>query len=511
MPRLTIGSRLTLWYGGVLAVGMLAFAGVVYSSFARNLQSEIDRALAEELFEIAAVVREAPDRASLISSLESDFGQHEFYEIQVSGTDTTVVFHTPALAKRSLPIPDAPQVEQSTIDAEVPGVGPFRVASRLSAGPSGEYVIQAADSLKLFQRELSELLAVMLSAGPIVLGIALTGGYWISRRALAPVDRLTTAAIGVSAARLDRRVDVANSDDELGRLAQAFNGMIERLERSFDEMRRFTADAAHELRTPLSVLRNEAEVTLRAERRPDQYRHVLENQLEEIARLTRLADELLFLCREDAGLQEVPLQPVSVGAVLEQLIGQLQSAAQAREVTLELETALDCTISSNPDRLRRLFFNLIDNALKYTPAKGNVRIRCVRDANQVSVLVTDTGIGIPAEHLPHICERFYRVDQARDRSIEGTGLGLSICLAIVEAHRGTLRVENAPGGGTLVVVSLPLAAAPTKANVAGISAESPAPAVKTNISGSNPAPGDGVWVTTQCYTSAERPVVIPSR
>jgi two-component system, OmpR family, heavy metal sensor histidine kinase CusS len=510
MHKLTIGWRLTLWYGAVLAVGLFGFAGVVYSSFARNLMSEIDRALAEELSELAAVVREAPDRTGLVSSLQADFGRHEFYEIQVS-SNNAVVFHTPALVERRLPVPDVPQAEQSTVSAEVSGLGSFRVATQLSAGPSGEYVIQAADSLKLFHRELAGLLTVMLSAGPIVLGVGLAGGYWLSRRALAPVDRLTTAAIDVSAARLDRRVAVENPDDELGRLALAFNGMIERLERSFDEMRRFTADAAHELRTPLAVLRSEAEVTLRSERSPSQYRHVLENQLEEIARLTRLADELLFLCREDAGLQKVELRPVRVDEVLEQLVGQLQTAAQAREVTLELEFASPCSVPSDPDRLRRLFFNLIDNALKYTPASGRVRVRCVRDANQIEVTVTDTGIGIPAEHLPHVCQRFYRVDQARDRSIEGTGLGLSICQSIVEAHHGALRVEHAAGGGTQVVVTLPLSAASATENKSGLSAESPAPAIKTNISGSKRAPGDGVWVSTQSFTSDEMPVVIPSR
>lgn len=515
MRRLTIGSRLTIWYGSVLAVGLIGFAGVVYSSFARNLLSEIDRALAEELAEIETVVRHAPDAATLVAALEREFGRHEFYEIQVRRWDGEregdIVFQTPQLREHALPLPDRPPlVEQTTASAEVSGLGPHRVAMRLSAAPTGEYLLQAADSLALFRRELAGLLLVMWGAGPIVLGVALGGGYWLSRRALAPVDRLTATAIDISAARLDRRVDSGAADDELGRLARAFNGMIERLENSFGEMRRFTADAAHELRTPLAVLRSEAEVALRADRSPGQYRHVLENQLEEIARLTRLTEELLFLCREDAGLQAVPIQPVRVDELLEQLVGQLQSAAQARDVTLEIDVRSPLTIASDPDRLRRLFFNLVDNALKFTPTGGRVAIHAVRNGGRVEVVVTDSGIGIPPAHLPHICRRFYRVDQARGRAIEGTGLGLSICQAIVDAHDGTLRIESSPGNGTRVVVSLP-ATDPTGMPRDAIGAAPHAPGTNTNISGSHLPPGDGVWVSTLRYSTDDMPSVTPSR
>lgn len=498
MRKLTIGWRLTLWYSGILAASLMAFGGVVYMTFARNLLGEIDRALAEELAEIAAVVREAPGGAPLETRLESNFGQHEFYEIQVADTAGTVRFRTPGLAGQLLPAPAVPSTDQQTANVDLRGVGEFRVASRLVAGQPDGFIIQAADSLALYRRELRGLLAVLIGTVPIILGGALAGGYWLSRRALAPVDRLTVAALEISAARLDRRVSVVNPDDELGRLAQAFNGMIERLERSFDEIRRFTADAAHELRTPLAVLRNEAEVTLRADRPPEQYRHVLENQLEEIGRLTRLAEELLFLCREDAGLERTVRQPVRIDRILEQLTGQLQTAAQARELTLALEENPVCVVSSDPDRLCRLFFNLLDNALKYTLPNGIVRIRGALRRDRIEVVVSDSGVGIPAGHLPRVCERFYRVDPSRSQAIDGTGLGLAICRAIVETHGGNLQIESAPGAGTRVTVSLPIGTMcenvmATPASTGGLS-HAPDRTQAANISGSVPTAGDAVRV-----------------
>jgi heavy metal sensor kinase len=498
MRKLTIGWRLTLWYSGILAASLVAFGGVVYVTFGRNLLGEIDRALAEELAEIAVVVRQAPDGVPLEARLESNFGRHEFYEIQVVDTAGVVRFRTPGLVGQLLPAPAVPSTDQQTANAVLTGVGEFRVASRLVAGQPGEFIIQAADSLELYRRELRGLLAVLVGTVPIILGGALAGGYWLSRRALAPVDRLTVAALDISAARLDRRVSVLNPDDELGRLARAFNGMIERLERSFDEIRRFTADAAHELRTPLAVLRNEAEVTLRADRPPEQYRQVLENQLEEIGRLTRLAEELLFLCREDAGLERAVRQPVRIDQILEQLVGQLQTAAQARELTLALDDIPACVVSSDPDRLRRLFFNLLDNALKYTLPNGTVRISGAPRRDRIEVVVSDSGVGIPAEHLPRVCERFYRVDPSRSRAIDGAGLGLAICRAIVEAHGGKLQIESAPGAGTRVTVSLPIGTmcenvVATSASTGDLLRNS-GRTQTTNISGGGQAAGDAVRV-----------------
>jgi heavy metal sensor kinase len=467
MPRLTIGWRLTLWYGAVLGLSLCGLAVTVYVTFAGNLLSEIDRALDEELAEIELEIVAARDVAERERQLQKYFAAHAFYEIQVSRPDGATVFASDRIRGQPLPVPpiDAAAVGRNLLNVERPGAPRLRLSSRRATGFDGPLVIQAADSLELYDRELRQLLVVLVAALPLVLAAALTGGYLLSRKALSPVDRVTRAALDISAERLDRRVEVPNPGDELGRLAIAFNAMIDRLRRSFEEMQRFTADAAHELRTPLAVLRTEAEVALRAPRSTDQYRQVLESQVEEIERLTRLADQLLFLCREDAGLAPPVGAPVRVDALLEELTDNLAPVAQAQGLSLEVGALPGCAVVMDEDRLRRLFYNLLDNALKYTPAGGAVRVRGGCENGSVDIVVEDTGVGIAAEHLPGVFGRFYRVDSARSRS-DGHGLGLAICRSIVEGQQGTIHIDSVPGRGTAVHVLLPRAPTSTACGTA---------------------------------------------
>lgn len=457
MRGMTIGWRLTLWYGAILAVSLIMLGGFVYVTFSRNLLAEIDRALDEELAEITMEVTAAPDAATRDAQLQKYFGRHEFYAIQVSRPDGAVIFSSHDIDDDPLYVPKLGEQPgtQLTEDVNLDDAIPFRMSSRVVTSFDGPVVVQAADSLSLYYRERRQLLTVMLATAPVVLLTAAIGGVWLSRRALAPVDRMTRAAVEISATHLDRRVEAATSEDELGRLALAFNAMIERLQKSFVEMQRFTADAAHELRTPLAVLRSEAEVALRAPRTDAEYRQVLESQLEEIDRLTRLADQLLFLCREDAEPSPPPPEPVRVDSLLQSVGDQMQSSAEAKGLSLNVDPVPDCCVAIDADRLRRLFVNLVDNAIKYTPHGGDVRITGRRENGTIEILVTDTGPGIAASHLPHLFERFYRVDPAR-RGTEGTGLGLAICRSIVERHHGSIRLDSAPGRGTTVRIELPV-------------------------------------------------------
>ena len=311
-------------------------------------------------------------------------------------------------------------------------------------------------SLAPNDRALRELLAVLLTTGPIALAAALGGGYLLARKALAPVGQMAANAAEITASQLDRRIAASNPDDELGQLARMLNDMIERLERSFSEVRRFTADAAHELRTPLSVMRTMAEVALRSPRSPEQDGRVLEDLLEEIEWLTRLVSQLLFLCREDVGLATGPRQAVCLDEVVREVAGHMQVLADEKAVSLEVHFCGLRTVQGDRDRLRQVLFNLLDNAIKYTPPGGTVSVRDVSSNDTAQVVVSDTGIGIAAEHLAHVFERFYRVDPARGTE-GGTGLGLSICRSITEAHQGRLVIESEPGQGTTVTLSLPVA------------------------------------------------------
>lgn len=455
--RMTIGQRLTIWYGGMLAVSLAAMSILVYSSFSHNLVSELDRALDEELAEIEIELRHSLTADQRLAQLQKYFGAHPFYDIQIVRPDGSFVFQSQRIGDAPLFVPDLGSLQTGlvTSNSTRPDATRVRIASRIVQGFDGPIIIQAADSLEPIYADLTRLLTALLTITPLVMLVALWGGYVLSRRALAPVDQLTAAALRISVSHLDERVQIT-ADDELGRLASAFNDMIDRLQQSVLNIRQFTADAAHELRTPLAVLRNEAEVTLRGERTHSEYRDALRSQLEEVERMARLADQLLFLSREDAAQQLRTSGPVRIDQLIEELAGQLRPAAADRNLTLD--TALHpCEVHGDPDRLRRLILNLLDNSIKYTPPGGAIRVSAARHNGSIDIHVEDTGVGIAHEHLPKLFDRFYRVDAART-GVEGSGLGLSICRAIVDSQQGQIRLHSTPGSGTTVRVSLPASA-----------------------------------------------------
>jgi heavy metal sensor kinase len=299
------------------------------------------------------------------------------------------------------------------------------------------------------------LLLTFALTGPLTLLVAVGGGYFLARRALAPVGQITRTADEITADRLNRRVEVPNPRDEMGALAGTLNRMIGRLERSFAEMQRFTADAAHELRTPLAVLRNEVEVALRAPRSPEEYGRVLENLLEEINRLSHVAEQLLFLSRQDAGLYPAAHDEVMADEMLQEVVGNMRLVAEEKGVALDLKANDPCRLVTDSRQLRRVLYNLLDNAIKYTGPTGRVTVSGTRTAGLWSVTISDTGVGIPSEHLPHVFERFYRVDAARSGNGSGAGLGLAISRSIMTALGGTIRLDSNFGQGTVVRVELP--------------------------------------------------------
>jgi heavy metal sensor kinase len=267
---------------------------------------------------------------------------------------------------------------------------------------------------------------------------------------------MTQTANQITAARLNQRIIVDNPNDELGRLSQTLNQMIERLERSFGEMQRFTADAAHELRTPLAVIRNEAEVALRSPRTANEYCLVLENLLEETSQLSNVADQLLFLCRQDAGLYPKASEKVAVDDLLRDVVANMHLVAEEKGVALSLDKNSPCQIPGDAGQLRRVFYNLLDNAIKYTPASGKVTVSSTMTAGCLAITIADSGVGIPPEHLRRVFDRFYRVDPARTGDRNGAGLGLSICQSIIHALGGKITLESHVGRGTTVAVTLPL-------------------------------------------------------
>lgn len=455
--RLSIRWQLTLWYGGVLAAVLAVFGTATYAVLRHQLLERVDAGLSEELADVVGEIERATDRQGMFGWLNRRFAAHEGFDFQITDGSGTRIFANPRLGEHQLPLADREAASESPLyrTQSLDDLGRYRIVTRTLRGPDGPLAVQVARSLNTSDHELAELLTVLATTGPLVVALALAGGYFLARRALAPVDRMTTAAAQIDARRLGERLDVGEPSDELGRLARTLNVMLDRLQRSFQEMRRFTADASHELRTPLAILRAEAEVALSKPLTDPEKQELLGSILEECQRLTWITDQLLTLSREDAGIANHPREDVDLSKLAAEVAETMRPLAEGKEQRLTAVVNGDGTVKGDPARLRNVLYNLLDNAIKYTPQGGGVDVTVVPADDQVRVVVEDTGIGIPTEHLPHVFERFYRVDKARTRAEGGTGLGLSIVQSIVAAHGGKVDVWSLPAQGTRVTVEIP--------------------------------------------------------
>jgi two-component system OmpR family sensor kinase len=321
------------------------------------------------------------------------------------------------------------------------------------------HVLQVAAPLSGRDRLLHQLAWLLAAITLIVGGASFGGGWWLAGRMVRPVHEITDQAEAMRPGTLGRRISAQADTREYERLVDVLNGMLARLEGAFESQRRFTADASHELRGPLTALRGEAEVALRRERDPAEYRRVLTSSLQEVERLTRLTEDLLTLARSDAGAMNPRLEITDVAARAEAVVERLIPRAEENAVRLDLVADAAAQALVDPGLVEQLIWNLVENAVKFTPAGGRVRVGVAKDGSQLVIEVRDTGAGLPAENLERIFERFYRADAARTPAGDatGTGLGLSIVRAIAEVHGGEARAHNAPGGGALIRVTLPTA------------------------------------------------------
>jgi heavy metal sensor kinase len=303
---------------------------------------------------------------------------------------------------------------------------------------------------------LESLYVIFLLLLPIALAASIFGGLALANRALRPVADITTRAQRITAENLDQTIPVRNAGDELGRLSSTINDMIRRLHDSFAHVRQFSADASHELRTPLTIMRGEIELGLRSPKSPEEYRELLESTLEEIMRLTTIVDNLLTLDKADQGTAQAAFSEVDLQGLVEELYEDTELLAARKGITIQLRTSTPITIVGDRGRLRQLFLNLVDNAIKYTPDGGGVSLALERHNGSAVFEVSDTGVGIAEEELGRIFDRFYRVDKARSRELGGSGLGLSIAKWIAELHRGTITVRSEPRRGSTFTVTLPI-------------------------------------------------------
>lgn len=458
--------RLTLWYGSALALVLIIFSTVLYLVTARNLRDSVDQSLEETA---VAAVRSLEERGFLPLVNEEEL-MSQFPELaridkffQIFSPSGTITIRSPNVKQHELPLSrQALEVAFSgrTIfeSAKYPKEPPLRLISvPIIYRGNLLYIVQVGTSMESVEQTLNRLLLVLLVTTPVALTVSLAGGWFLAGRALRPVDAITLAAQRIAGGDLTQRLNVPASADEIGRLAATFNNMIARLETSFRQIRQFSSDASHELRTPLTVMKGETELALRRPREAADYTVVLESNLEEIDRMTRIVDELLFLSRADMGEVKMEYLPVNLEILLEDISRQASLLGQERDVQVVLGSVTPIVVRGDELRLRELFLNLVDNAVKYSRRGGTVEVTMTAVPGFAKIAVTDHGIGIAPGDLNRIFDRFYRTDDARAHTKKGTGLGLSICAWIAESHHGRIEVQSEFGKGSTFTVLLPFA------------------------------------------------------
>lgn len=321
---------------------------------------------------------------------------------------------------------------------------------------SDAYYIAVAEPLDDFAGQLEAIRQVFYFGLPATLLASAVGGFLLARKSLAPVVAMSNQAERISANNLHERLPGSNERDELGRLATVFNELLSRLDHSFENMRAFIADASHELRTPLSIIRGEADVALSQDRKACEYREALGIIQDEARQLSRLVDDMLELARADAGQRCLRAEEFYLNDLVEESCRAAQVLATQNGISLSVMTHSDLIFRGDEGLLRRMMLNLLDNAIKFTPSGGSVSVNLIREETRVKIVVSDTGIGIPAESTARIFERFYRINKARSRADGGSGLGLAIVRWAVEAHNGSINLTSQIGQGSTFTVTLPL-------------------------------------------------------
>jgi two-component system, OmpR family, heavy metal sensor histidine kinase CusS len=458
MMALPIRVRLTAWYFAVLSVTLTVVGAFAYLALRTSIHETVDEELEINTEGVQDLMHhKLPCR---MGDLKRALQEHSSLRpggdlLQVSDAQGNWLYRSAAMARYNVQGPFVLGTGSHSVrSAEIP----LRVMTTRLQIKGEAYYIQMAFPMDDFYEAISRFRMVLFFALPLVLALASAGGYWMSGRALRPVDQITREAKSVRAHNLSSRLAVPSTGDELQRLSQTLNGMLERLEASFKRTTQFTADASHELRTPVALMRTTAELALRKNRSEEDYRQALSQILRELEKTSELIERLMFLARADSGTETVQLSKIDLREVVSETCRQGHILAEPKQIRFAEELQVsDCPIRGDPELLGRLFLILIDNAVKYTPPQGEIRVSLHRDNGSVVGEIRDTGIGIDSADLPNIFERFYRADKARSRASGGLGLGLSIGRWIAEVHGGRIDVQSTLGHGSTFRVNLPAA------------------------------------------------------
>jgi heavy metal sensor kinase len=457
MKQLSIRLKLAVWYFTVLVVCLILFGIIAFVAMRRGIEAAVDESLRSQ----ASGIQELVERewSEGYESIGSELREHSKVQakdlfFQVSDAQGQWIYRSQLTELYDLPLSGLGST--SIYNLQIRDL-PLRVLTTEVRVPRRTFRIQVAATMVDFYGAMRRFKWVLLLSSPFLLVLASAGGYWMSRRALTPVDEIIKAVQGVNSKNLSSRLNVPQSNDELQRLSETLNNMLQSLEGSFKKSTDFTADASHELRTPIALMRTMTELSLRMPHTATEYREVLVQILGELERTSVLVEKLMLLARADVGFEVLQCAQINLVNCLKQACCDGATLAEAKQLTFCQKIAEGpVVVNGDSNALQRLFLILIDNAVKYTPTPGSIQVS-LRNCNGFAVAeVRDNGIGIDVSDLPHIFERFYRADKARSRESGGIGLGLSIGRWIAEAHGGSIGVQSTLGGGSVFEVRLPV-------------------------------------------------------
>ena len=457
----TLRVRFALWVAGLLLAALVTFGIFVYFIVSHQLSSSIDDSLRLSASQTVAGLDVVDGRVVYSDSLSDNSSNAT--DLRERGL-TIILFDPDGQviqsfgSYRDLPLADerlnAARNQQSSLSTltDLGSNNPVRLLTEpVIENGSFVGVLQVAQSLSGVQSALHSLLVVMMLGGPLLIVIAGFGGFFLAARALSPIDKITRTADRISGSNLSARLALPETDDEAGRLAHTFDSMLSRLDSSFRRQQQFTADASHELRTPLTTVETILGVIRERRRTIEDYQQAMDDIGEETERMRNLMENLLQLARSDSD-PSIILEQVDLMIILKDVLETVRPLAEVKELSLTYNLPDGLTLLGDRDNLIRLFVNLLDNAVKYT-GRGGIAVEAQVVNEKVRVSVSDTGVGIPAEHLPHIFDRFYRVEKSRVS--RGSGLGLAIAMDIAQAHLGTIEVQSKVDVGTTLTVFLP--------------------------------------------------------
>jgi len=465
----SIRVRLTFWYAMTLAVILAVSALFSYHYFSHNLREQVDRQvreIARTLDQHHSEIIAASDGEQSCDGMEglthsNNWGAY----LLLRNASLQEICSSDNLIDRELPFGPVARQQVRWLNEHIETV---ELANgellRLLSAPLVEDsrllgVIQVAQELGPLQETIEELRLIYLVVGPFAIFWLCLGCWLLAERTIAPIIEVTEAAQGITADNLSRRLPMGNYQDELSQMVGCLNQMLDRLDKSFRRVRQFSGDASHELRTPLTILRGETEVTLRWAKTPEEFRDMLTSNMEEIDRMERIIESLLTLAKSEVGELTLEMKELSLSDLVQDLYLQSRLLCETKQIEVELllEVEAEVRIRGDELRLRQMFLNLISNAIKYTPEGGRLEIGLKMVEASAVIVINDSGIGIPEEHLAHIFDRFYRVDKARNRMDGGTGLGLAIVKWIADAHGGSIQVSSTVQKGSSFSIRLPLA------------------------------------------------------